>query len=117
MSSPEISSVLNFSLPSLAIFGGVNLVGKIAHVHLMPIAITAAIVPLASGVLNSVITSCKWKKAKAEACQILGVSLIMAIQILALRKCGFLDKRTTIAFISAFAITGVVQSVARLLNE
>jgi hypothetical protein len=41
----------------------------------------------------------------------------MAIQILALIKCGFLDKRTTIAFISAFGITGVVQSVARLLNE
>ncbi|MBX9703568.1 MAG: hypothetical protein K2X39_05390 [Silvanigrellaceae bacterium] len=117
MSAPNINTVLNFTLPSIAIFGGISLVGKIAHVHLMPIAITAAIVPLAVNVLHSVITSCQWKKAKAEACQILGGSLIMAIQILALRKCGFLDKRTTIAFISAFSITGVVQSVARLLNE
>jgi hypothetical protein len=117
--SPAVRNGLNHTLPPLAVFAGVNLVGKICRVNLMPIAVTAAAVMPALQVLAVLSQHCLQKIGRNAGviCINMGQSLIMTIQYLALRRCGFLDHRATIGLIVATAVTGVVRSALFLFNS
>jgi hypothetical protein len=114
--SPAVKNFLNHTLPPLAVFGGVNLVGKLCHVNLMPIAISAAVILPALQVLAVLSRPQKLGRTAGVICINMGQSLIMTIQYLALRRCGFLDHRATIGLIAATVVTGLVRSALFLFN-